>query len=249
VRVLRVEDRKEFNRAAARNIGAAATATPWLCFVDAGIGIAPNFAETILPTLQAGCYYRPAPSLEGTSGSFVCSRDDFQRAGGYDEVPREWGEEDDDLFDAFGFLGARRTSFPVALLHHLVTGGDQQDRPNSSEPRLNQGINRVYRILKWDTAKLRGSVLTLSMRQDLHRTVSEVVTTAWNQDKPGDLSVRLPYGIVPGGWVLPRSLVYQLLRRASPPSPRVDAVQPQPKVPEPDATRQPPRPVNGDEAG
>jgi hypothetical protein len=73
-------------------------------------------------------------------------------------------------------------------------------------------VNRVYRILKGDTARLRRSAFTLPMRRQLYQTVHDVVTAAWAEDKPGDLTVRLPYGIVPGGWVLPRSLIYRLVK-------------------------------------
>src|SRR5262249_21189057 len=56
VRVVRVEGRAEFQRAEACNLGAAAADAHWLCFTDADIQIAPNFAQAIFPRLEAGCY-------------------------------------------------------------------------------------------------------------------------------------------------------------------------------------------------
>jgi glycosyltransferase involved in cell wall biosynthesis len=226
-RVLRVEGRMEFNRSEARNLGARVADAPWLGFIDADIRIAPNVAETILPRLDPGSYFCPDPFAEGTEGTFVCSREDFERTGGYDEVLRGWGEEDNDLYDALDFVGVRRATYPVALLRHLPHGDELRGRFHAIDSRLSHAINRVYRILKWDTAKLRGRLLKLSMRQNLYRTVSDVVTTAMAEDKLGDLSVRLPHGIVPGGWALPRSLVYRLVKDSVPQSPEAEPSRPE----------------------
>jgi hypothetical protein len=212
VHVVRVGDRAEFHRSEARNLGASASDAPWICFVDADIRIAANFAEMIWPRLESGMYFAADQFSQGTEGTFICSHADFARIGGFDEVLKGWGEEDNDVYDAFGFLGIRRATFPVALLQHLPHGGDDRTRFHSMNPAVNHAVNRVYRILKWDTAKLRGHLLTTSMRQGLYSKVSEVVTTALAKGRSGDLSVRLPYGMVPGGWELPRSLVYRLVR-------------------------------------
>ena len=73
-------------------------------------------------------------------------------------------------------------------------------------------INRVYRILKWDTARLRRELLTLEMRRALYDKVAEVVTASIASGRPGDLTVHLPVGIVPGGWSLSRGMTYRLTR-------------------------------------
>jgi glycosyltransferase involved in cell wall biosynthesis len=214
VRVVRVGNRIDFDRAVARNLGAAAASAPWLCFVDANIRIAPNFAETVLPRLGPGCWFGPDSTLEGTAGVFICARDDFLRAGRYDEVPVCWTEADDDLRDGLELAGVRRATFPAALLQNIAASEVHSERSDLVEPPLQHAINRVYRISKRDTARLRGNALVLSMRQQLYRTVTDIVTAAWSEGKPGDLSVRLPFGIVPGGWSLPRSLSYRLVKEA-----------------------------------
>jgi hypothetical protein len=211
-RVVRVGTRTEFHRAQARNLGARAANAPWLCFLDAEIGIAPNFSETILPVLRPGAYYCPDPPLDDTAGVLVCAREDFERAGGYDEVPASWTEVDDDLRDGLDVDGARRVTFPAALVHTVANHRASGRGPGSIEPALQQAVNRVYRILKGDTARLRRSALTLPMRRQLYQTVHDVVTAALAEGKPGDLTVRLPYGNVPGGWVLPRSVIYRLVK-------------------------------------
>ena len=73
-----------------------------------------------------------------------------------------------------------------------------------ADKTLGHAINRVYRILKWDTARLRRELLTLEMRRALYDKVAEVVTASIPSGRPGDLTVHLPVGIVPGGWSLSR---------------------------------------------
>jgi hypothetical protein len=114
---------------------------------------------------------------------------------------------------------------------------------------VSHAVNRVYRILKWDTAKLRGRLLTTPMRQGLYRTVSDVVTTALAEGRPGDLSVRLPYGIVPGGWELPRSLVYRLVKERAPATPATQQCPPDIDGTRNNATHGGVEPVTGDVAG
>ncbi len=248
VRVVRVASRAEYCRAEARNIGSQAADTPWLCFLDADIQIAPNFAETIMPRLSPGCFYFPDPPLAETSSVLICPREEFLRTGGYDDVPSAWMEDVDDLRDALELLGVRRASVPAALLVRIAHDQARSARQASPEAVLGQAINRVYRILKRDAATLRGSPLTLSMRRNLYQTVRDVVTTAWTEDKPGDLSVRLPFGIVPGGWTLPRSLIYRLVKELTP-----EAAMGGPSQPEEAAKKHPARdpsePVKQDEAG
>jgi hypothetical protein len=248
VRVARVEGRAEYYRAEARNIGSRAADTPWLCFLDADIQIAPNFAEAILPRLTPGCYYTPDPPLAETSSVLICPREDFVRAGGYDDVPSAWKDDVDDLRDALELLGLRRATVPAALLKRIAHDGVRAARQASPEEVLGQAINRVYRILKRDTATLRGSPLTLSMRRNLYHTVRDVATTAWSENKPGDLTVRLPFGIVCGEWTLPRSLVYRLLKERTPEAPTAGPSQPE-EAAKHHPVRESSEPVKQDEAG
>src|SRR5262249_39124967 len=121
--------------------------------------------------------------------------------------------------------------------------------PDSFDPPLRLAINRVYRILKRDAARLRGGPLLLSMRQQLYRTVSEVVTAAWSDDKPGDLNLRLPFGIIPGGWVLPRSMTYRLEKEAAAILAPADPSHAQMALLQAEEPAHPPGPLKQDEAG
>jgi hypothetical protein len=211
VRVLRVRERSVLNRSEARNLGARATAAPWLCFVDADVRVDRAFSRELEARLAPGVFLVGEPIREGTEGTFCCGRADFERVGGYDEAYEGWGEEDNDLYDALVAGGLRRGSFPSSLLAHLPHGDAERGRFHALEPRLSHAVNRVYRILKWDCLKLRGRPMDLATRRALHARVREVVL-AHQAGRGGDpLRVPLPAGIVPGGPPLERVLEYRLL--------------------------------------
>src|SRR5262245_41343728 len=79
VAVVRMPGHSTFQPAVARNAGARADGTTWLCFIDADVILDENFAEQVLPTLRPRHFYRANPSDAGTWGTFICSREDFER--------------------------------------------------------------------------------------------------------------------------------------------------------------------------
>jgi GT2 family glycosyltransferase len=211
--VVRVPGQTRFNASAARNAGARRADASWICFVDSDVVLDPGFTAALLPTLAPGGFYRAFSADRGLGGTFACSRADFERVGGFDEVYPCWGEEDNDLYDALQFAGLEPRSLPAPLLTHLAHGDQQRTRYYpGAELLLGHAINRVYRIVKWDTARLRRELLTLEMRRALYGKVAEVVMASIQTGRPGDLAVRLPDGIVPGGWSLERKLTYVLTR-------------------------------------
>jgi glycosyltransferase involved in cell wall biosynthesis len=212
-RLVRVPGQSQFNLAAARNAGARLAEAPWICFVDADVILEQGFSAALSEVLAPGGYYRVVSGDGGIGGTFACSKTDFERVGGYDEVYRGWGEEDNDLYDALQFVGLNQRSLPAALLQHLPHGDDERTRFYPVADRLlGHAVNRVYRIVKWDTARLGRELLTATMRRAIYDKVAEVVTTSIQTGRPGDLAVHLPHGIVPGGWSLKRQLTYRLTR-------------------------------------
>ena len=209
--MIRVPGQAHFNASAARNAGARHADAPWVCFVDSDVVLAPEFCELVAPKLAAGGYYRAFSSDRGLGGTFVCSREDFARVGGYDEMYRCWGEEDNDLYDALQFIGLESRELPEPLLRHLAHGDDQRTRYYPvTDVVLGHAINRVYRIIKWDVARLRRELLDLETRRALYEKISAVVGESIQSGRPGDLTVTLPIGLVPGARSLSRQLTYHL---------------------------------------
>jgi hypothetical protein len=213
VRVVRVAGRTFWHAAEARNIGMRHADAPWVCFVDSDVVLEAGFSAALLQTVKPGGFYRAWSTDRGLVGTFACARTDLERVGGYDEMYRCWGEEDFDLYEALEFSGVEPRPLPSPLPRHLPHGNDQRTRFSPiPDLYLGHAINRVYRILKWETARLNRELLTLEMRNALYSKIEEVVTASITASRPGDLTVHLPAGIVPGGLSLSRQVSYRLTR-------------------------------------
>jgi glycosyltransferase involved in cell wall biosynthesis len=209
--VVRVPDQAHFNASAARNAGARHADAPWICFVDSDVVLAPEFSRATLPALAPGGYYRAFSSDRGLGGTFVCARADFERAGGYDEMYRCWGEEDNDLYDALQFAGLQARELPESLLAHLAHGDADRTRYYPvTDVVKGHAINRVYRIVKWDLARLNRELVNLETRRALYARISAVIAESLESGRPADLAVTVPPGLVPGGRSLSRRLTYRL---------------------------------------
>jgi hypothetical protein len=222
-RLVRVPDRARFNASAARNIGArsAGADAEWVAFVDSDVVLDPGFAAEVRRLVAPGGWYRCRSNDPGLGGTFVCARGDFERVGGYDEVYPCWGEEDNDLFDAFEFAGLEGRSYPADLVRHLAHDDAARTRYYPvADKELGHSINRVYRLVKWDIARVNREQPPLELRRALYERVAEKVKACFETGGASDLGVTLRPGIVPGGGLLSRDLAYRLTRNPREPGPK-----------------------------
>jgi glycosyltransferase involved in cell wall biosynthesis len=209
VGVVRMPGHSTFHLSVARNAGARSADTQWVCFIDADITLASDFAETVLPTLQPGHFYRADPGDAGTWGTFICSRDDLNRTGGYDETYQNWGDEDDDLYDALRFFGITPATFPARLIHHIPHDDGLRVQFHTIKDRnLGHTINRVYRAIKWDMTRLSGKLLSQDKRDRLYEAVTQKVTEVSRSNAASELKIDMGSTMVPTGWKLSRGLSY-----------------------------------------
>lgn len=211
VRVVRAPGRPEFDRSAARNLGAAAADAPWLGFVDADVLVAPDFAATLLPALEPGTFHRTDSFSEGLEGTFLCPRDAFERIGGFDEHFRGYGDEDCDILEALRFAGLAGRSFPTSLLEHIPHDDSRRVQFHADRDRTRtHAVNRVYFLLKWDLARLQRESPAPELRAALAARAAEIVGAAFSRGATAEVQVQVPGGFVPGGWLLSRTLVCRL---------------------------------------
>ena len=216
VTVVRVADRTEFNASVARNLGAARARSTWLCFFDADVRLADGFVDSVFPRLAPGGFYRLSSPDGGLGGTFLCERADFERVGGYDEIYRGWGEEDNDLYDALQFAGLQPRMLPGGLAEHIPHDNARRIR-HYGDLTLGHAINRVYRIAKWDANRVLRDPMPPAIRQPLYENIVSYVSGWYATGRANDLVIHLPYGIVPGDGSLSRSLSYRLAGRQSTP--------------------------------
>ncbi|MEQ1755984.1 MAG: glycosyltransferase [Micropepsaceae bacterium] len=172
VKVVRVENTPGFNIARARNLGAAAAETDWFAFLDADILLSPEFTRAVLPTLQPNLYFRAKPVTRQNWGTVVCSRHNFLKAGGYDENYAGWGGEDDDFYETLQWCGARRASFPGALLTEVTHSDELRVRFHQTSKVMSLRINQHYRRIKFDLMNLARARLPENDRREIYQKVT-----------------------------------------------------------------------------
>lgn len=198
-----------------RNLGARAAGTEWLMFVDADIGLPPDFVATIRPRLKPGVHYRATPFHANCHGTVVCHRRDFEAVGGYDEAFLGWGGEDDDLYYRFAVRGVRVEGFPAAWLSPIEHGDEERTGfAKAGDIEAYQRIGRFYRLIKDDVTRLLRSEPPLEQRRRLYRSLESAVIA-------GQTRFAVPLGphSHPGvgktrRFQIERDLVYSLKERA-----------------------------------
>lgn len=197
VRVVRVAGKTNVNVSSARNSGAAVVETPWICFIDCDVILDQSFADTILPIIAVGNYYRPDPKGEGTAGTIVCATEDFRRVGGYDQIYQGWGGEDEDLRDALEFIGR---TYQQGCSSSLLTHIEHSDQLRMQFHNLNSRyvshcVTMLYRTIKWDAIRLWKQPLNFRARQQLFQTVASQVSDAIERKQP--VNMEFPMGSAP----------------------------------------------------
>lgn len=192
VRVVREPDRPRFELARARNLGAAAATSPWLCFIDADMRVAPDFSARLRSVLTPGHYYQARPRTIETWGTAICARADFERAGGYDEVLQGWGKEDDDFYARLVLSGVTYATFPGELVKGMShDDGARVAHYDVKDRWVNESVNHVYCRAKLDLMLLRREPVPLEVRTRLYAQVRTAVLDGRKTGKP--LQITVPF--------------------------------------------------------
>jgi glycosyltransferase involved in cell wall biosynthesis len=217
-RVVRVPDQTEFNYARARNAGAAAAQAPWLCFIDCDFVLVPGFGAVLRQMLRPGCTFHSGKAgpdgvvrLEGPPwGPVLIRAEDFTRVGGYDEVIRGWGYEDNDFVNRTLDIGLTRVGYPRDLFHNI----DHDDtvrlkHVTGTDKLLTQSVNMCYSKIKRDLSRVSGQTGSLETRRELYAYVrarfDEAVSGA-----SVEFTIPVQTACSMGGFNLERGLRYRI---------------------------------------
>jgi hypothetical protein len=196
-RVVKVEDRPDFNLAKARNLGAATASGEWLVFLDVDTLVAPDFGEAIAPLLREGAFLLSKPRPPMLWGALIVPRADFEAIAGYDEAFEGWGSEDEDIIERLTASGLRSETFPGDVLEGLPHSDARRTLHHEIKDHfVNNCINYLYRQAKRDLTR-HGSGLTLTERTQIYAEVRRAVLSpaassvqvGFRQSKLGDRAV------------------------------------------------------------
>lgn len=190
VTLVSVSDDPGFCASRARNLGAGAANTEWICFIDADIRVDPAWLDWIRGNLQSGHFYRAA-KVQGrrdgeTWGTVICQKAAFDRLGGFDEVFRGWGGEDTDLYFR---LAENADQFESAYPSHFVTAISHDDEERTRFHQLKNRwlqlvVNRYYRNAKYFLMRDSKIELPISIRESLMVQISDGVKGAFEKKQP-----------------------------------------------------------------
>ncbi|WP_421726231.1 glycosyltransferase family 2 protein [Bauldia sp.] len=229
-RVVRLKGVSGFNPSHARNSGADAAAGEVLIFVDADVIIADSFVATVDEALEAGTYAKPPQPKVHHENSFqgtcVVHKSDFDRVLGYDEVLRDYGGEDLELYERLIAAGVMPTILDASVFERVIVH-DQAERSRFFEKSADIGfmVGKVYRVAKDMLVRLdREAELPLPLRQRLYDKVVQLVTNMQSMDeKELTLTVNIPDRDSHGlhrAWEFNRSVTLTVTPRQSPERPR-----------------------------
>ncbi len=216
-RVERAQAVTHFNLAAARNLGARAATTPWLCFVDADVLLAAGFAGQLSALGDSAAFYTALSATRGLSGTVLCTRATFERVGGYDDVMLGWGSEDTDFYLRLQMAGWRRASFDAATLHALPHADALRTRHyREGDARRSLSINAYYMHAKLDLMKLSGGALSTRARSALYARIAAQVGAALDRGEATIIDVPVGQQPLADGWDISATLRYRVAPRSEP---------------------------------
>lgn len=220
VKVVRVEDDPGFCLPRARNIGAKNSRSPWLVFIDADVKVSKGWHEWMTRHLMPGNFYRAAP-VDGvhdkeTWGTFVCERKSFDWLGGYDEVYRGWGGEDDDIYLRLRRNGISEMQYPAGFVTAIRHGDEERLAWHDTKSReIAQIVNQLYRAAKSQLMAFQGRERELGRREreQIMKQIKLAVHEWGGAEEKAfpDLVFRVKSdGWLPGEYVMRKELAFRI---------------------------------------
>jgi glycosyltransferase involved in cell wall biosynthesis len=195
VKVVRVTDDPGFCLPRARNLGAAQSTSPWLCFIDADILVDKGWLGWMAAHADSQHFYLPSKHngkyLPEIAGTFLCPRQAFEACNGYDEAFRGWGGEDIDLYTRLPIeAGVRAAEYPNSFVNPINHADDERTTYHSIKDVRIQGlINSCY-------VKTKRHLLETSIRDipfETRRTMLGTISDYFRdfRDLPATFSIQV----------------------------------------------------------
>ncbi len=195
VKVIRVNDDPGFCLPRARNIGAAHSSAPWLCFIDADIKVKTGWLAWMQAHLRSDSFYRASlldgKQLQEIAGTLICPRAAFDQIGGYDEVFRGWGGEDIDLYARLAELTATQPShYPHSFIEPIGHADAERTTFHAiKDIRIQSLINGCYVKAKSHLHRQGVREIPFATRQRMLETISN--SLKHHRTPPKTFAIRL----------------------------------------------------------
>lgn len=177
VKLIRYENDPEFCVACARNIGAKFAKGKYLLFADADIIFQKDLTKWLLNNINEKEFYiSDDDKHHDLKGTFFCSKEEFDRVKGYDEVLRYWGGEDVELYERLESSGLSQLQYPKNYLKPIQHDDTERmlgTKGNDFTKVMAMRRNSTYRAIKKHLTKVMGSVPDITMRKNIMQEIIE----------------------------------------------------------------------------
>ncbi|MCX7350032.1 MAG: galactosyltransferase-related protein [Alphaproteobacteria bacterium] len=199
VRVVSVDDDAGFNPSRARNIAARDSAADYLLFVDADIKVQPGAMDDINAVITPDTFATiDATDLgDDLRGTCIVPRAKFEAVGGYDELLKNYGMEDTELYARLLDFGCTVEFIPPTAFASIPHGDDL--RTTFFPVKSIRKLRLIAQFYQEYAGVFRRSVnvpqLELEDREQIHAAASSLVEqlTAASDPRPGaKIGLKLP---------------------------------------------------------
>lgn len=205
VRVVRVTDDPGFNPSRARNIAAREATADYLFFVDADIRVAPEAHEVIAQAVNPNRFVTVDATENGNEirGTCVVPRAKFEAVRGYDEVLKNYGMEDTELYDRLMDFGVDDGFIPPGPFRAIAHGDDLRVRffTTKSIRKLRLIAYFYQQYVQTFRRSLKVAQIELEDRQQIHDACTMLIEQLIRSGDPSPgarIGMKLPLPLLAG---------------------------------------------------
>jgi glycosyltransferase involved in cell wall biosynthesis len=157
IKLIKVYEQPFFQRSAAWNWGILHSSTDWLLLIDGDVEIVHNLFLDQKIDLSANAFYHPGFTLNADGfrlfGTCLVSRQAIFDAGGYNEGLKDWGWEDQDVYNRLSKSGVKEVFLNVRPFHHIEHDDDFRTEAHKSRNIILTRNKNMYRCLNVKSIK------------------------------------------------------------------------------------------------
>lgn len=205
VKVVRVEDDPGFNPSRARNMAAREASADYLLFVDADVKMTPAALAEIAAVITPNTYATVDATDLGDDlrGTCVVPRAKFEAVGGYDELLKNYGMEDTELYVRLTDHGLADAFISPAGFAAIPHGDDLRTTffPVKSMRKLRLIASFYQEYIKVFRRALKVPQLALEDREQIHAAATSLVeqlTAASDPRSGARIALKLPVQLLAG---------------------------------------------------